>query len=70
MPNILLKILIVIGICLLILVGILLFVLLLVLFVPITYQIRGEKNDAKQECTVRAKWLLGFLCFPLINIVC
>lgn len=61
MPDIILRILSIIGIVLLILLGMVLLSLLLVLFWPITYRVKGEKTSEKLWVTAKADWLLGFL---------
>ena len=65
MLSVLLKILAVIGIILLVILGIILLILLTVLFVPITYRLFGEINDAHKKANVRANWLWGVLRFNL-----
>ena len=57
MLSVLLKILAVIGIILLVILGIILLILLTVLFVPITYRLCGEINDAHKKANLRANWL-------------
>lgn len=59
MPDLILRILSIIGIVLLILLGMALLSLLLVLFWPVTYRVKGEKTPEKLWITVRADWLFG-----------
>ncbi len=59
MLHILLIILKIIGILLLIILGLLLFLLLLILFFPISYRIRGRKEDASPEGRAGITWLFG-----------
>lgn len=58
MLTILLKILSILGIVLLVILGSLLFVLLTVLFVPVFYKIRVNRQS-DWDVSVRANWLLG-----------
>lgn len=57
MPDVILRILSIIGIVLLILLGMVLLSLLLVLFWPVTYRIKGEKDSEKLSVTAKADWL-------------
>ncbi|MCM1190901.1 MAG: hypothetical protein NC123_00530 [Butyrivibrio sp.] len=59
MPDIILRILAVIGIVFLILLGLALLLLLLVLFWPVTYRVKGEKTSEKLWVTAKADWLFG-----------
>lgn len=61
MPDVILRILSIIGIVLLILLGMALLSLLLMLFWPITYRIKGEKDSEKLSVTAKADWLFGIL---------
>jgi len=61
MPEVILKILAVLGVLLLILLGAVLLLLLLVLFVPVTYKVKGVKNSEKAELSARARWMFGLL---------
>lgn len=77
MLTIILKILSILGILLLVLLGVLLSAVLLVLFVPVTYRVRADRQEAVPEgnsdgtgepvflplmhIAVRADWLLGIL---------
>lgn len=63
MLHILLTILKIIGITLLILIGIILTLLLLILFVPIRYRVRGQKDDVTMTARCKVTWLFGFLTF-------
>lgn len=68
MLTIILKILSILGILLLVLLGVALLVILLVLFVPVTYRVRADRQEAVPEqmlppplihITAKADWLLG-----------
>lgn len=61
MPDVILRILSIIGIVLLILLGMVLLSLLLVLFWPVTYRVKGEKDSEKLTVTAKADWLFGLL---------
>ncbi len=61
MPDVLLKILSIIGIILLVLLGILLAVLFLVLFVPSVYHADGRKDSESLVLHGRISWMFGFL---------
>lgn len=55
------KILVILGFILLILLGILLIGILLILFFPITYRIRGERDTEHTLAALRVNWLFGLL---------
>lgn len=59
MPDIILRILSIIGILLLVLLGIFLVAVLLLLFWPVTYRVKGEKTPESLGIAVRADWLFG-----------
>lgn len=61
MPEMILRILSIIGIVLLILLGMLLLSLLLVLFWPVTYRVKGKKDSEKLTVTAKADWLFGLV---------
>ena len=61
MLGILLKILSILGICLLILFCLAVLVILLVLFFPVCYRLRGEREPEKTACRVKISWLFGFI---------
>jgi len=61
MLDIVLKIITVIGIILLALLGLVVFLLLLVLFFPISYRVKGEKDAETLSLAVKLDWLFGFL---------
>lgn len=61
MPDLILRILSIIGILLLVLLGMALLALLLVLFWPVTYRIKGEKGSEKLVVAARADWLFGLI---------
>ncbi|MDE5590218.1 MAG: hypothetical protein K2J60_13945 [Acetatifactor sp.] len=61
MPDVILRILSIIGIVLLILLGMVLLSLLLVLFWPVTYRVKGEKDTEKLSVTAKADWLFGLV---------
>lgn len=65
MLSVLLKILAVIGIIILVLLGIVLFLILIVLFVPITYKIRGHISEKEGAVSVKARWFFGIIRFTL-----
>lgn len=59
MPDIILRILSIIGILLLVLLGIFLVAVLLLLFWPVTYRVKGEKTPESLGITARVDWLFG-----------
>lgn len=61
MLGILLKILSILGICLLVLFCLAVLVILLVLFFPVCYRFRGEREPEKTACRVKISWLFGFI---------
>ncbi len=61
MLGVVLRVLAVSGILLLAVLGLALAILLLVLFFPITYRIRAEKNENGLSFRVRAGWLFGLV---------
>lgn len=61
MPDVILRILSIIGIILLILLGMVLVSLLIVLFWPVTYRVKGEKGTEKLWIMAKADWLFGVL---------
>lgn len=61
MPDVILRILSIIGILLLILLGLMLLSMLLLLFWPVTYRVRAEKDADRLKVTARADWLFGVL---------
>ncbi|MDE6015383.1 MAG: hypothetical protein K2H41_06795 [Acetatifactor sp.] len=70
MLTIILKILSILGILLLVLLGVALLIILLVLFVPVTYRVRADRQEAVPEqmlppplihIAAKADWLLGAL---------
>lgn len=61
MLGILLKILSILGICLLVLFCLAVLVILLVLFFPVCYRFRGEREPEKIACRVKISWLFGFI---------
>ncbi len=61
MLGILLKILSILGICLLVLFCLAVLVILLVLFFPVYYRFRGEREPEKTACRVKISWLFGFI---------
>ncbi|MCM1056419.1 MAG: hypothetical protein NC517_02280 [Firmicutes bacterium] len=61
MPDVIIRILSIIGIVFLILLCIVLAALLLVLFWPVVYRVQGEKGPEKLTLTAKADWLFGFL---------
>lgn len=61
MLGIVLKVLSILGIVLLVLLGLLILGTLLVLFCPITYRIRGSRDEAGLRLCIRVNWLFGLL---------
>ena len=61
MPDVIFLILYIIGIVLLSLLGMVLLSLLLVLFWPVTYRVKGEKDTEKLSVTAKADWLFGLV---------
>lgn len=61
MLGILLKILSILGICLLVLFCLAVLIILLVLFFPVCYRFRGEREPEKTACRVKISWLFGFI---------
>lgn len=70
MLTIILKILSILGILLLVILGVALLIILLVLFVPVTYRVRADRQEAVPEqmlppplihIAAKADWLLGVL---------
>lgn len=65
MLDIFLNILAIAGIVLLIILAILLILIFLVLFYPISYRIKGFKNQEEYEITANASWLLHIISVRL-----
>ncbi len=61
MLNVILRILSVLGVILLVLLAVLAVFLLLVLFFPLSYRIRGSRDEKGVRLSVKAGWLFGLL---------